>query len=99
MGMLHSRWICSWPLSRLVICISGHSLQRARVKQSGVVWCRSVRQKWGCEMSFGFARRPKKARRLKNLQISEVSSVDVGAGYGVNVVLAKRDTGHVERKE
>jgi hypothetical protein len=50
-------------------------------------------------MSFGFARRPKKARRLKNLQISEVSSVDVGAGYGVNVVLAKRDTGHVERKE
>ena len=37
MGMLHSRWICSWPLSRLVICISGHSLQRARVKQSGVL--------------------------------------------------------------
>jgi hypothetical protein len=46
-------------------------------------------------MSFGFYRKPspaqRKARRLKNLRIEEVSSVDVGAGHGVHVALVKRD--------
>jgi len=44
-------------------------------------------------MSQGFYRRgkPNRARRLKNLQIDEVSTVDSGAGHGVRVVLAKRN--------
>jgi hypothetical protein len=57
-------------------------------------------------MSYGYIRkmspeavRRRKARRLKNIRIDEVSSVDVGAGHGVEVRLMKRDTGHVERKE
>jgi hypothetical protein len=51
-------------------------------------------------MSFGFARRPSpaqqrqnKARRLVNLSIHEVSSVDRGAGPGCEVKLLKRDEG------
>jgi hypothetical protein len=32
-----------------------------------------------------------RVRILRNLQIDDVSSVDVGAGRGVRVVLAKRD--------
>jgi hypothetical protein len=35
---------------------------------------------------------PRRARRLKNLKINEVSSVDRGAGEGVRVMLSKRDT-------
>jgi hypothetical protein len=46
-------------------------------------------------MSYGYYRKPspaqRKARRLKNLRIEEVSSVDVGAGHGVHVALIKRD--------
>lgn len=37
------------------------------------------------------------AKRLRNLRIDDVSSVDVGAGRGVRVVLHKRDTPAVER--
>jgi hypothetical protein len=36
---------------------------------------------------------PRRARRLKNLKISEVSSVDRGAGETCTVVLSKRDDG------
>jgi hypothetical protein len=47
-------------------------------------------------MSFGFVRRQSPAaksaaRRIKNLTIDEVSSVDHGAGHGVQVLLMKRD--------
>jgi hypothetical protein len=60
-------------------------------------------------MSYGFIRkmspaaradreRRRKARRLKHIQIDEVSSVDRGAGHGVEVRLIKRDAGHEERK-
>jgi hypothetical protein len=43
-------------------------------------------------MSDGFYRKGKpNARRLTNLQISEVSSVDRGAGHGVKVRLMKRE--------
>jgi hypothetical protein len=55
-------------------------------------------------MSYGYIRKMspaarsererRKARRLKNIQIDEVSSVDRGAGHGVQVALIKRDTSH-----
>jgi hypothetical protein len=51
-------------------------------------------------MSYGFTRSPSpaqqrrnKARRLVNLTIHEVSSVDRGAGPGCEVLLRKRDEG------
>lgn len=45
-------------------------------------------------MSFGFDRvQSPAARRIKNLKIDEVSSVDRGAGRGVAVVLMKSATG------
>jgi len=50
-------------------------------------------------MSFGFTRKPSpaqerrnKIRRLVNLTIHEVSSVDRGAGQGCHVLLTKRET-------
>jgi hypothetical protein len=44
-------------------------------------------------MSLGYLRRgkPNRPKRLKSLVIDEVSSVDRGAGYGVDVVLLKRE--------
>src|SRR5262249_42587040 len=41
----------------------------------------------------------KRPTRLKRLRITDVSSVDRGAGVGVRVMLAKRDGGDMDREE
>src|SRR6516162_3422145 len=88
--------LCDVRLRHRTLAFVAGDQADARRHADMVIGSQNVGQGKGCGMSFGFTRRPSpaqqrrnKARRLVNLSVHEVSSVDSGAGMGCEVKLMK----------